>query len=137
MTIQQFSDFLRWFGPLDERMMKRVTSLLKHEWFHGDIGAEEAQRRLTRAKKKGTFLVRFSTGSPGNFALSVLTSKGIQHLRVKQVLGQGYKVSGGTLYPTLQDLVKKTKVGIKAPCKGSKYSFVFRPCVSSGYSVVS
>jgi len=137
VTIQQFSDFLRWFGPLDENMMKRVTSLLKHDWFHGDISAQEAQRRLTRAKKKGTFLMRFSAGSPGNFALSVLTSKGIQHLRVKQVVGKGFQVSGGSVYPTLQELVKKTKAGIKTPCKGSKYAFVFRPCVSSGYSVVS
>ena len=132
VTIQQFSNFLKWFGPLDEAMLMRLVKLLQQTWFHGDIGAAEAERRLSRTNR-GTFLLRFSSGSPGNFSLSLRTKEGTKHLRITSH-AKGYQVAG-KVHSSLNELVKKTKE-LKHSCKGSKYAFVFSPCVSSGYMVV-
>eukprot|EP01125_Pyxidicula_operculata_P001619 TRINITY_DN11463_c0_g1_i1.p1 TRINITY_DN11463_c0_g1~~TRINITY_DN11463_c0_g1_i1.p1 ORF type:complete len:653 (-),score=165.88 TRINITY_DN11463_c0_g1_i1:60-2018(-) len=68
VTLDSFQRLLDWFGPI--RTGKRdglafldsVVNLLKQSWFHGQIDASTAARRIGAATKvKYGFLVRFST----------------------------------------------------------------------------
>jgi hypothetical protein len=62
--------------------MERVRSVLRKSYFHGDISTRDAEGQLA-GKQVGTFLVRFSTSSPGFYTISKVSSDGsIQHQRI-------------------------------------------------------
>lgn len=43
---ERFGQILDWLGPFDERLTKRVKSLVQRKWFHGEITAGEAEAAL-------------------------------------------------------------------------------------------
>ncbi len=60
----------------------QVRSILRKSYFHGDISTRDAEGHLA-GKQVGTFLVRFSTSSPGFFTISkVAIDNSIQHQRI-------------------------------------------------------
>jgi hypothetical protein len=82
---------------MDNKILQRITSLLKEKWFHGPITKEEAVKIL-QGQKYGTFLVRFSSTEPGCFAISVTRKdKQVTHFRVshkpKEKYGLGMCIS--------------------------------------------
>ena len=109
-----------------------------NRWYHGFISLQEAERRVLMGGKKGTFLIRCSSSSPGSYAITVLGEKKVvQHYRVSHV--GGYYEAGKAKFKTLLELVKKCKpyMGMKTPASGSAYGYLFidQPTIA-GYQIV-
>mmetsp|Transcript_24577 Transcript_24577/g.38321 ORF Transcript_24577/g.38321 Transcript_24577/m.38321 type:complete len:730 (-) Transcript_24577:176-2365(-) len=120
VRIDQFGTFLTFFGPFSRsegrKFLERVFSVLKQKFFHGDIDTPEAIRRLSH-QPEGTYLVRFSTRSPGTYTLSVRSSlTEISHYRLPGV--------GGEACDSMESFVASTK-NLTGACKGSKYQPIF------------
>jgi len=134
VTVNQFGDFLVWFGPYNNTVLDRLVELLKEPWFFGNISREEAEAKLSDFEKKGTFLIRLSTNDPrvDPFTLSLIR-KQIMHLRIKKT-PQGlrilFKKASKTIKvtePDLHTLIKtiKTPLALGKPCLGRKYKDIF------------
>jgi len=131
---------LKWFRPLgcpeDTYQTSNVPSgvssgylcstiieIASPEWFHGWLGAKEAQDKLT-GKPTGTFLLRFST-TPGSYSLSVAYSDTVGHWRInceKDPFKTPIFQIDNTPYASLKDIVSKHRPGgepliIKSPKK--------------------
>lgn len=145
VQLTKLGEVLRWFGPmpqppvpLERGMLYDIAALLPNVWFHGDISQDESEQRLY-GKSPETFLVRFSTSSPGSYTVSRVSIDGTQfkHTRIDRT-ASGYTIcfrpSPGAppvtfQYPSLQNLVaqqidypdRQNSLGIRFPCSGSKY----------------
>ena len=53
-----------------------------HRWWHGRITRMKAEELLTKHPYDGTFLIRESESTPGNFSLSVMFGGNVQHFKV-------------------------------------------------------
>jgi len=111
---------------------------MRQEWFFGDVDSKEAEKALS-GRKKGTFLVRMSASHPGQFTISKVASKGINHQRFSVEPGKGFtlkttKGTGKAKKPhiikavcTLEEFVRKhlsKDLGLALPCPGSPFSFL-------------
>ncbi|CAG0899676.1 unnamed protein product [Cyprideis torosa] len=52
-----------------------------HDWYYGRITRADAERLLEK-KPEGSFLIRISESSPGDFSLSVKCGDSVQHFKV-------------------------------------------------------
>ena len=64
-----FERLVRHFGPLDNQLWKRVYDLATRNWFYGSLCTPCAEKHLLR-ELPGTFLIRFSSSTPGAWTLS-------------------------------------------------------------------
>eukprot|EP01097_Dermamoeba_algensis_P001375 TRINITY_DN1518_c0_g2_i1.p1 TRINITY_DN1518_c0_g2~~TRINITY_DN1518_c0_g2_i1.p1 ORF type:complete len:555 (+),score=119.45 TRINITY_DN1518_c0_g2_i1:113-1777(+) len=143
VRLEKFGDVLAWFGPLVESqkgvvLMEKIRNLIKEPWFHGDISTPQSELLLGH-KPNGTFLVRFSTSSPGAYTISRVghTNGAISHHRIINQPGTGF-LWNTKAYPSLIELMRdvKNELGLLYPAGGSKYQSIFAPSVaSSGYVV--
>lgn len=137
VEIQWFGNILNWFGPLTKStdgknadILSRLHNICKQPWFHGDLDLPETLRRINAANVPGTYLVRFSTSSPGAFTITRVTKdKQIAHARVNRTSNGGFTVIQGTVHQTLDELIKFLSsddvLGLKDPCPGSKFLTIF------------
>lgn len=63
-------------------------------WYHGEINGREAEEMLMLRGEDGSYMVRTSTRSPGNYVLSVRIEDEVCHLIIKHrdnlfIIGQG------------------------------------------------
>eukprot|EP01095_Lingulamoeba_sp_RSL-Kostka_P012223 TRINITY_DN479_c0_g1_i2.p1 TRINITY_DN479_c0_g1~~TRINITY_DN479_c0_g1_i2.p1 ORF type:complete len:455 (-),score=155.91 TRINITY_DN479_c0_g1_i2:272-1636(-) len=131
VNIEKFGSVCAWFGPLSESndprsLLRRMENILKQKWFHGDITTVEAEDRLT-SQNKGTFLIRFSTSSPGCFTISHINKqKQLTHQRVTHVPSKGFYF-WDNCYPDLKTLIRdqRKKQYFVQPAGGSKYLKLF------------
>eukprot|EP01088_Endostelium_zonatum_P006110 TRINITY_DN18219_c0_g1_i1.p1 TRINITY_DN18219_c0_g1~~TRINITY_DN18219_c0_g1_i1.p1 ORF type:complete len:1174 (-),score=270.18 TRINITY_DN18219_c0_g1_i1:46-3567(-) len=145
VKIEAFSELLKWYGPLDENILNRIQAEMEQPYFWGDISTIEAQARLAK-QKKGTFLVRYSTTTPGAYAVSVRVQgegpNGVTHYRLQRLGDRVYVVHGrpaNEKYESLHQLIKANAkaFGATNPCEGSEYYAVIyqhtHNVESSGY----
>jgi len=141
VSMENWGKILSWFGPLVVRgsgiiLLEKLRSLLSNVWFHGNISTPEAESRLS-GKGAGTFLIRFSTSSPGAFTISkVAPNKSINHQRIIYRVGRGFELGNNVVYHSLDDLVKgqSKELNLLTSCPGSYlYAQLFSPQVSAGY----
>jgi len=66
--------------------IQAFMDLCSQEWFHGEIGSEDARKRLD-GKEAGMFLVRFSSSSPGLYGLDFTDGKRVHPLRITPKFG--------------------------------------------------
>jgi len=128
VSLEDFSKMLEWFGPLEKgnNILKRIESRLRMKGFFGSIETTDAEKKLN-GQKKGTYLIRFSTGNPGAYALTVLSNAGVlKHYRVMHRAGEKYVV-GTSEFDSLEDIIKnlKKELYLKTPLTGSKYETIF------------
>lgn len=71
---EAFHKFCCYYGPFEYASIDRLHAVASKPWFHGDLSKKKAEALLTKTKKNGMWLVRYST-SPGDFIISVLTYK--------------------------------------------------------------
>jgi serine/threonine protein kinase len=69
-----FQKFCSYFGPFEYAAIDRLQAVASKQWFHGDISKKKVEALLSKTKKSGMWLVRYST-SPGDFIISVLVYK--------------------------------------------------------------
>ena len=73
-------------------------------WYHGNITGREAETLLLDKGQEGSYLVRASTHSPGNYVLSARVNGEIAHVII-QHRGTHFDVGGGPVFSSLPDLV--------------------------------
>jgi hypothetical protein len=107
VSIEKFSNLLKWFGKIKQdpyNVMDRVETVMKKDWFFGDLGASDAESKLKAVGKSGTFLVRLNMGGQETiektpFTISRLDDKGKPyHTRVYPREDAGFlvKIKKGT-----------------------------------------
>jgi len=138
--LEAFGRLLQWFGPMGRKAdwIATVRDSMRQAWFFGDVDSKEAEKALS-GRKKGTFLVRMSASHPGQFTISKVASKGINHQRFSVEPGKGFtlkttKGTGKAKKPhiikavcTLEEFVRKhlsKDLGLALPCPGSPFSFL-------------
>jgi len=135
VTNEKFGHFLGWFGPLSlgNVILDIVRTMLTEPWFHGDSSTKESEDKLFE-KHPGTFLVRFSSSSPGCFTISKISDGKIKHQKIQHKPGFAYEINGRS-YPSLQDLIRgeAQALGLVKACDGSKYLKIFHDEITSGY----
>ncbi|KAM9752041.1 tyrosine-protein phosphatase non-receptor type 11b isoform 1-T1 [Menidia menidia] len=88
-------------------------------WYHGRLSGRDAEKMLTEKGKVGSFLVRESQSTLGDFVLSVLTNEEkhenvdrktkVTHVRIRYQEDGKYDVGGGERFDTLADLIDHYK----------------------------
>ncbi|KRZ35184.1 Tyrosine-protein phosphatase non-receptor type 11 [Trichinella pseudospiralis] len=74
-------------------------------WFHGYISGREAEQILMEQGRNGSFLVRESQSTPGDYALSVRQDNQVTHVMIR-CKDNRYDVGGGDEFSSLKDLVE-------------------------------
>ena len=105
-----------------------IKNVLNSGWYHGDLSAQEAEKRLEE-RPVGTFLVRLSSTKPGSFTISRNSKTGVSHLRVSSKKGTlSVKIPGKKKQTikeecSLDKFIDKIKkpLKLKKPCEGSPY----------------
>ncbi|VDM31911.1 unnamed protein product [Hydatigera taeniaeformis] len=73
-------------------------------WFHSELSGLAAEKLLIEKGEPGSFLIRQSHNSPGNFTLSVRRKDSFAHIRIQNT-GDFLSFFGGDKFATLPDLV--------------------------------
>jgi len=143
VSIEKCGAILQYLGPLTPRpylpdginILQRTRQLLVEPWFHGNISTHESESNLI-SKPAGTFLVRFSTSSPGCYTISKvsLNDNSIKHQKIQHKSGAGFEINGKT-YKSLQELVKTESqdLNLYTACTGSRFLSLFIEQRISGY----
>lgn len=81
-------------------------------WYHGSITGREAEMMLLDKGQNGSFLVRASTHSPGNFVLSARVDDNgqerVTHVMIRNHEGR-YDVGGGPSFVHLSEVIEHYK----------------------------
>lgn len=141
--MEEWAKLLQWFGPLStlDGFLDAVAALLKKTWFHGNVSSKQAEKIVMKSKKKGTFLVRFSS-DPGSYAITALSQGGrLKHFRIYHKPGLDFLI-GKAECKSLDEIIHKyhQELYLKHPAPGSKYEFLFTQAtkqaqMASGYSI--
>lgn len=74
-------------------------------WFHPNLNNVDAERLLLELGQDGSFLVRPSKSSAGNFSLSVRRRDKVTHIKIRRD-GEFYDLHGGEQFPTITELIQ-------------------------------
>lgn len=107
---------------------------MKNRWFHGDISAQDSANRLIN-KPGGTYLVRFSTSSPGCYTISKVSvqDNSIIHQKIQRQNAM-FEIQG-RLYHSLPDLIQaeSRELSLLSACLGSRFLYLFSEQKVFGY----
>ena len=96
-------------------------------WFWGETKRAEAERTLHLPfNLMGSFLIRGSETTPGDFSLSVKDQDKIRHYRVHRLEDGSLFVTKGTTFQNLHELVEHYKAQTDGLCCNLKY-----PCLQA------
>ncbi|ODM92888.1 Tyrosine-protein phosphatase non-receptor type 11 [Orchesella cincta] len=79
--------------------------VVRYRWFHPNISGVDAERTLLDRGNEGSFLVRPSRSSPGDFTLSVRRRGTVTHVKIQNT-GDFYDLHGGEKFATLYELIQ-------------------------------
>eukprot|EP01088_Endostelium_zonatum_P000353 TRINITY_DN10636_c0_g1_i1.p1 TRINITY_DN10636_c0_g1~~TRINITY_DN10636_c0_g1_i1.p1 ORF type:complete len:574 (-),score=79.89 TRINITY_DN10636_c0_g1_i1:12-1733(-) len=136
VSSSQFAKMLDWFGPLETSsnrglstrgspLLDSIHELLRKAWFHGALPGKQSEDLVT-AGENGAFLVRFSTSSPGCYAITVKTKGVAKHYRIMHKAGLNYLI-GKVECSSLDEVIFKFRddLNLLHPCKESKFVRLF------------
>jgi len=137
--IEKLGKILDWFGPICDpttrsiTMLDKITSLLRKNWFFGDLGTKEAESKLT-SEPFGTFLVRFSSSHAGCYTISKVAKQSITHQRIIHTPGHGFYINSKR-YHSLEEMIMMAEKELNAtrPCPGHPFSNLFINFRVGGY----
>jgi len=136
VSLVWFGAVLKWFGPIkkhaadDHTILDEIRTMLAYPWFHGNIDAGEAGRRL-KGLPRGTFLVRFSLSVPGSYTITrIVEGERACNSRISYVPGKGFHVPGTgkkVYYESLTSLIRSLRntLDLRAACGSSQYVHLF------------
>ena len=90
-------------------------------WYLGAIDRKEAEKLLMdAANDSGSFLIRDSKSSPGNYSLSIRDARKVKHHKIRKLDDGGYFVTSQFTFETIPELVahysKPSEGLLKNPC---------------------
>ena len=78
-----------------------------YSWFFGKVKRVEAEKQLMQSFNQcGSFLIRESETTPGDFSLSIRDTEKVRHYRVRKLDNGGYFVTRRVTFETIPDLVE-------------------------------
>ncbi|XP_078507632.1 tyrosine-protein phosphatase non-receptor type 6-like isoform X2 [Lissotriton helveticus] len=86
-------------------MPPTLNYMLLSRWFHRDISGLDAEALLKNRGVHGSFLVRPSRKTQGDFSLSVRVGDTVTHIRIQNT-GDYYDLYGGETFATLAELLE-------------------------------
>ncbi|CAG5134240.1 unnamed protein product [Candidula unifasciata] len=95
-------------GYIPSNYIKLNCGLELFEWYYKDCSRELSKTLLLNAKKEGTFLVRDSVSSPGEYTLSIFTTENegnVRHYQIKRNNAGQYYISANYPQNSIQELV--------------------------------
>ena len=109
-----------------------VLSVVFNSWYFGAIKKKDAEKQLMQPfNVYGSFLIRDSDTSPGNYTLAIRDTKKVKHYKIHKLDGGGFYVTPQVTFEDIPKLVdyysKQTDilcVKLKAPCLYNKPSSV-------------
>lgn len=141
VNVENFGSILHFFGPLKVNphngleILSEIRVLLSQPWFHGFISAPESENLLLD-KQGGTYLVRFSSTSPGCYTISKVSQgdRTIKHQKIHHRPGSGYEING-RVYKSLPELVREEgeELNLVTCCANSKFMALFVQQRIGGY----
>lgn len=87
--------------PFYTEEMEEVST---EKWYHGEITGKEAENLLISQGQHGSYLVRISTRTPGNYVLTARIHDQTTHLTI--AYSDSQYIIGSKGFPTLKELVK-------------------------------
>jgi len=111
VTLDRFGLFIHWYGPLlpthGENVFQKLETLLKAEWYHGEISAHAAEDLLRSKNAGGDYLLRCSLNHQAPFTMSRIVNNSLVHYRILYNRSSGlYKMQ----YQTKKRLIMKILV---------------------------
>ncbi|MFH4983249.1 hypothetical protein AB6A40_009958 [Gnathostoma spinigerum] len=92
--------------PPNEQIGWTVSRPITERWFHTGISGREAETLLVEEGKIGTYLVRESQSTPGQFAISVKTGDNkVTHIMIFNEDGR-FDIKGGATFATIGELLE-------------------------------
>jgi len=156
VTLDRFGLFIHWYGPLlssrGENVFHKLDSLLRAEWYHGELSAHAAEDLLRSKTAGGDYLIRCSLNHQAPFTMSRLVNNSLVHYRILYNRSSGvYKmqyqtrkksnnedtgeISGNSLSEFVRQSCKV--LGLKSPIKCNKFQPLFQKqkTISVGYEI--
>jgi fyn-related kinase len=94
-------------GYIPSNYVAALSSVKAHDWFFGRIKRADAEKKLLQVSNQtGTFLIRESESSTGNYSLSVREAETVKHYRIRKVDTGGYYIAARSMFTTLEDMVR-------------------------------
>ena len=98
--------------------------LFCNSWFFGAIKRIDAEKQLMQPfNDYGSFLVRDSESTPGNYTLSVRDTEKVRHYKIRRINAGGFSINSRVTFDTIPELVQYYEkqadglcVNLKAPC---------------------
>jgi len=126
VTVETFSKFLEWFGPLEHALFARIFSIVSKNWFHGNMSHVQAEKLIQKnsSAKKGSFLIRFSSKNRGYFTITVVgRKKSLLHYRVYYNRNTLEYIMGKKIFQSLDEIIQTyhRELCLRFACTGSKF----------------
>lgn len=68
--------------PASESLARATVQPSTERWFHNSVSGREAEKLLMEQGKNGSYLVRESQSTPGQYAISVRTDDKVTHIMI-------------------------------------------------------
>jgi len=154
VSLDRFGLFVHWYGPLlplnGEALFFKIETLLRAEWYHGELSGNAAEDLLRTKTGGGDYLVRCSSSTQAPFTMSRVVNNSLVHYRIlynriSGIFKMKYhtkKDSDNIITGTsLSDFVKHASkiLGLKSPVKCIKYQSLFgkQRTVCLGYEPIA
>lgn len=83
-------------------------SITTERWYHGSLSGRDAEVYLMSKGQDGSYLVRSSAHSPGNYVLSTRVVDEVSHVIIRHDT-DSFDMGGGPGFPSLNDLIEHYK----------------------------
>ncbi|EGD80371.1 hypothetical protein PTSG_10626 [Salpingoeca rosetta] len=78
----------------------------EQSFFHGSLGRSRAEALMTSSPDDGTFIIRTSTSTPGNYVLSLVAQRNVLHFQIRNQGECWFSIDDGPLFEGLDDLIE-------------------------------
>jgi len=135
VAMDEFANFLEFFGPFDKKIFGRMEELVINRWFFGHVG--KSTNSFLSQSVPGTFFIRLS-GTPGCFSLTYKNKEGLlSSMRLQRTKDNTFQF-GGKEYESISHFIVSVKphVGLLDPCLGWPFQkFYTTDMISAGYEL--
>eukprot|EP00049_Salpingoeca_infusionum_P023298 m.11367 g.11367 ORF g.11367 m.11367 type:complete len:513 (+) comp5709_c0_seq1:453-1991(+) len=103
-------------GYIPSNYVAKTQSIEAEDWYHGTIKRHEAEKTLLNFGSHGSFLIRESESTPGDFSLSVREGDHVKHYKIKRLDAGGYYITRRATFNDLLELVAHYKKDADGLC---------------------